>query len=423
MLIGFYFFTMAMKLLRRLHQLKNSFMKTLCYFFISCFAMTNISFAQVCNSQVLNKANNKFAVDVYKELLKINESVFFSPYSIYVALSMTMEGAKGNTLAEMQHTLYSTSNSVCLQKDIKNTQQEFNRLLAFGDSIRTANSLWVQKGMDVLPSFYKAVKENYNAELNKTDFINATELSRKNINSWVEKQTNNRIKNLLAKAVLTKLTRMVLVNAIWFKGKWKTPFSHDATYDDKFYTAKETTTAPFMHRTMAIKYAEDELVQAIELPYQSDKIAMVVLLPAKGKENAFENKFSQEQVDNWLDNMKPQEVNISLPKFKMETGFETGELLKELGMKKVFTNDADFSAISETTQLKIDKVIHKAFIEVDEDGTEAAAATAVVMMKITSAMPVQRVVKIFKADRPFTFLLYDRESKTILFMGKMAKPQ
>jgi serpin B len=423
MLMNANFVTIVMKLLvyRITTPTKNIFMRSVILFFTGCLFIVNSALAQQddCNGNELSTANNKFALDVYKALLKKNEPVFFSPFSIYTALSMTMEGAKGNTLAEMQHTLYNTSG--CLKKEIGNTQQKFNQLLAAGDSIRTVNSLWVQKGMDVLPSFYETVQENYNAGLNTTDFINAAEPSRKIINDWVEQQTNNRIKELLAKGVLNKLTRMVLVNAIWFKGKWKNPFTHEATRNDKFYGIKETITTPFMHETMTVNYMEDGTVQAIELPYQSNKLSMIILLPGKGKEEEFENKL-QQQADNWLKNMKPQEVAISLPKFRMETGFEASELLKGLGMKEAFSNDADFLGISVKEPLKIDKVIHKAFIQVDEDGTEAAAATAVVMMKITSAMPVQRVVKIFKADRPFTFLLCDRESKTILFMGKMEKP-
>lgn len=391
-------------------------------FLITCVLVANSVFSQDCNNQVFSTANNKFAVDVYKALLKKKQPVFFSPYSIYSALSMTMEGAKAATLLEMQRTLYGSGIAACLQKGLTNSQQQFNQLSAKGDSIRTANSLWIQKGLEVLPSFYKAVKDNYSAVLNEADFINAAEPARKNINSWVEKQTNNRIKELLAKGVLTKLTRMVLVNAIWFKGKWKAPFEHEATHDDKFYAEKETVKVPFMHKAGFTNYAEDELAQVIEMPYQSDKISMAIILPVKGKENEFENEFNQEKLDSWLRNTKPQDVNISLPKFKMEGGFDASELLQNMGMKKAFTDDADFSGITVKEQLKIDKVIHKAFIEVDEDGTEAAAATAVVMMKVTSVMPVQKVVKIFKADRPFTFLLFDNEGKAILFMGKVEKP-
>lgn len=377
-------------------------------------------FSQNCTTPALGPSNNRFAFDMYKGLLDQEGTVFFSPYSIYSALQMTADGAKGKTATEMQQVLYSKDNLACIHNDISKSQQRYNSLLATGDSIHVANSLWIQNSFPLNSSFVNQVKNNYQASISEMDFIKNAEGERKKINEWVEEQTNKRIKELLAQGMVTPGTKLVLVNTIWLKAKWLTPFDHDNTREDIFHAQAMDIKKPFMHMTTGVNYAEDENMQLIELPYKSQKLSMLVLLPVKGHEKIVADKLNADQLVNWIGAMKMERTAIGLPKFKLNSSFNLNEMLKRLGMKTSFTDDADFSGISKTG-LKISEVIHKAFIEVDEAGTEAAAATAVVMVATGMAHP--QPYKTFKADRPFVFFLYDKEAKTILFMGKLDKPE
>ncbi len=388
--------------------------------FYFSFLIASNCFAQNCTAPALGPANNRFGFDMYKKLLQQKGTVFFSPYSIFSALQMTADGAKGATAVEMRQTLYSKDNLDCIHTDINKSQQRYKNLLATGDSIHVANSLWIQNSFPLNASFVNAARDIYKASVREMDFIKNTEGSRKMINDWVEQQTNKRIKDLLGPGMVSAETKLVLVNTIWLKAKWLFPFTADKTWDEIFYAADKDLKVPFMHNTRPVNYAEDETMQAIELPYKSQKISMLVFLPLKGKETEFAKKMDADQVTKWTGDMKMQKTAISLPKFKLNSSFNLNDMLKQLGMRTAFSDMADFSGISKTG-LKISNVIHKAFIEVDEDGTEAAAATAVTM-QTTSMAPRPEPVKVFKADRPFVFFLYDKEAKTILFMGKMEKP-
>ena len=383
--------------------------------------MSVFLFAQPCTTPSLRTANNQFAFDVYKGLLKGSSPVFFSPYSIYTALHMTGEGANGITATEMQQTLHSTGIVNCIRQDIQYSLKQFNLSEEMGDSIRTANALWLQDGFPVNPDFSNLVADSYKAGLHMTDFSNNPEGGRQAINTWTADQTNNRIKELLVKGVVTTGTRLVLVNTIWFKGKWTDPFKKENTAEKMFYAEKDSVKVPFMNNTSVVKYAENELAQLIELPYRSNKLSMYIILPVKGKETDFEKSFNEEKLRGWLDTMQAEKTSIHLPKFKMECSFQLGDMLQSLGMHSAFTLAADFSGISQTP-LKISAVIHKSFIEVDEAGTEAAAATAVVMTRSVSVQLPEKPRKVFTADHPFIFMLCDRETKTILFMGKLNKP-
>ncbi len=387
---------------------------SLCVFLV--FAGT--CFAQDCATPALGTANNKFGLDVYRALLQQKGSVFFSPYSIFSALQMTADGAKGTTAAEMLQTLYSKDNPGCIHAYINKSQERYERLLSTGDSIHIANSLWVQNSFPTDTSFANKVTGIYKASIREMDFINKTEETRKTINDWVEVQTHQRIKELLVPGTISRETKIVLVNTIWLKANWLFPFDPHNTKDEMFYSNDMETKTSFMHTTRAVNYTENEIMQAVELPYQSKKISMLVFLPVKGKENEFAQKMDAGQFTQWIDSMETQKTAISLPKFKMNSSFNLNVILQQLGMHTAFSTTADFSGISKT-HLEISDVIHKAFIEVDEDGTEAAAATSVTMM--TRSIP-PTPTRVFKADRPFVFFLYDKEAKTILFMGKMEKP-
>lgn len=388
-------------------------------FILSC----SLSFSQTpCSSPVFSKASNQFSFDMYRQLSKQGGPVFFSPYSIHSILDLTAAGAKGETLKGMQQVLHTEGTGNCLLTDCRDNLQRFNTGDLNADSIYTANRLWIQRGLEINPAFTATATDYFGAGLYDADFIKNGEGSRKIINGWVEQQTRERIKELIPVNVINASTRMVLVNALWFKGSWASPFEKHNTRPDKFFTVKDTVTTSFMNDMLQLNYMEDETAQLVELPYKSNKRSMLILLPVKDREQEFENTFSYPGLENRIAAMRRQKVNISLPKFKMETSFDLSETLSSMGMPAAFSDMADFSGISNKTSLKISNVLHKAFIEVDENGTEAAAATAVLMVLTTSAHPNPVPVKIFKANRPFVFLLRDNETGVILFMGKVGKP-
>ncbi|MBL0153524.1 MAG: serpin family protein [Chitinophagaceae bacterium] len=307
----------------------------ICLLWLS-FLMSTLIFAQPCTTPSLRTANNQFAFDIYKGLLKGSSPVFFSPYSIYTALHMTGEGANGITATEMQQTLHSTGLVNCIRQDIQYSLKQFKLLEQMGDSIRTANALWLQEGFPVNPEFSSLVADSYQAGLHMTNFSNNPEVGRQAINTWTAEQTNNRIKELLVKGVVTTGTRLVLVNTIWFKGKWADPFKKENTAEKMFYAEMDSVKVPFMNNTSVVKYAENELAQLIELPYRSNKLSMVIVLPVKGREVDFEKSFNEEKLRGWMDSMQSEKTSIHLPKFKMECTFQLGDMLQSLGMHSAF---------------------------------------------------------------------------------------
>jgi serpin B len=288
-----------------------------------------------------------------------------------------------------------------------------------------ANSLWGQKDYKWLQPFLETCKANYGSGLTEVDFKTAFEEARVKINKWVEEKTNEKIKDLIPVGGLNNLTCLVLVNAIWFKGDWKSQFKKEATKDEPFWNSgTEKVTAPLMHQKQDFKYLEAEGVQLLEMPYVGEKVSMVVILPKEkaglGKVEAGLTGVKLEQWLKTLDQARAQEVQVYLPKFTLTYG--TKEMMKSfeaLGMTLPFQGgSADFSGMDGQKGLCISKIFHKAFVAVDEEGTEAAAATAVVMTR-TSVPPPPPV---FRADHPFVFLIRDKTNGNILFLGRLAKP-
>ncbi|MCX6319826.1 MAG: serpin family protein [Bacteroidetes bacterium] len=392
-------------------------------FVCTAFLFSQAIPAQIpCSSPVMGKASNQFSFDLYRQLSEKNGALFFSPFSIHSILDLTAEGARTQTLADMQQALHTKGIDNCIRNDNRDNLLRFNRGDEAGDSIYTANSIWLQKGLNAEPAFSSTANNYYSAGLRETDFIANAEGSRASINKWVEQITRERIKELIPADLIKPTTRMVLVNALWYKAPWAFPFRIENTSPDKFYTHGDTVMAPFMKNTLPANYMEDELAQMVELPYKSGKRSMLALLPVAGKEKEFEQSLTAASVEQRIAALKKQKVQVRLPKFKMETQFDLSTVLQNMGMSRAFSNNADFSGISQTTSLKISNVVHKAFIEVNENGTEAAAATAVLMVLTTSAHIDPVPVKIFNANRPFVFMIRDNETGIILFMGKMNKP-
>ena len=365
-------------------------------------------------------SNNQFAFDIYSQLSKDDKNVFVSPWSIVAALGMTYEGARGDTAKEIANVFHFTQTDAERRASFAKIHNEFNER---NDNYKlyTANALWAQEGYNFLDDYLNTVSKYYAGKTTNLDFRTKTEESRKTINSWVEGQTNNKIKDLFPQGTLDPMTRLVLTNAIYFKGTWVKEFDKDKTTDAPFYkTPSQTVNVPMMQRTddeARFNYAETENLQVLEMPYKGEKLSMLVLLP-KGDISSLESKLNAENLAQWRSMLNMQEVKVYMPKFTFETKYFLKDTLMAMGMPLAFTaGDADFSGMDGTNYLYIDTVIHQAFVEVNEEGTEAAAATGV-GIKATAIMQEN----IFRADHPFIFIIQDRETGNILFMGRMSDP-
>lgn len=368
--------------------------------------------------------NNAFAMDLYGRLASGNQkNVFFSPTSVQTALAMTWAGARGATAEQMAKTLH-------LQNDPGGAEQlgAFLRSLnGNGDQrayeLNVANALWGMKGYPFLPAYLQTVEKEYGGHLAELDFATAPDAARQTINDWVAGQTHDKIKDLMPAGSVTPATRLVLTNAIYFKGKWDLPFPKSQTHDAEFTAGDgQKVKVPLMYQQAHLRYAEDDAVQMLELPYGHGELAMRIFLPkAADGLPAFERGLTEKRLTDLAAQATSPEVRVSLPRFKLETGYELQEDLPAMGMRLAFTpGQADFSGMSSAERFYIDLVVHKAFVQVDEEGTEAAAATGVGMR--ATAMQRPSPPKIFRADHPFLFAIVHRASGAMLFMGRLENP-
>ena len=372
------------------------------------------------------QADSQFAWELYGQLdrEKSGENLFFSPTSISLALTMTAAGAKGRTEAEMAQVLHLTGN-------LPQAHAAYHALLEQwnaggkdrGYQLRVANRLWGQKGDSFLETFLALTRHEYGAEMGIVDFAHQTEAARREINSWIEKQTAEKFKNLIPEGAIDGRTSLVLTNAIYFKADWMSPFKKEATHDEDFTdTAQQKVKVPLMRQKGFFPYMEDDSLQAVELGYKGGGLTMLVLLPKKPDGlPELEKSLSAGKIDEVRSKCKSRETILFLPKFKFDASFSLNKTLETLGMKAAFGADADFSGIDGKRDLCISDVIHKAFVDVNETGTEAAAATGVVMAR--AARPNQAPPAIFRADHPFVFMICDRRDGSVLFLGRMANPQ
>jgi serine protease inhibitor len=366
------------------------------------------------------KGNNAFAFDLYGRLRETEGNLFFSPYSVEAALAMTSAGARGRTLEEMEKTLHYPP-----QEQLHPAFKALNARLngepgaKRGYQLSTANRLWGRKGYGFRPEFLKVTKDHYGAGLEEVDFGGDAEGARKTINAWVEKETHDKIKDLLKPGAVKGGTRLVLTNAIYFKGDWRYQFKKDATREQPFTLADgKQVKAPLMQQKGRFRYGELGDVQVLELPYAGKELSMLVLLPKKADGLAdLEKGLSADRLAAALGRLHEFEVEVTLPKFKTTSEFELAKELSELGMPTAFTPEADLSGISGGRDLYISQVVHKAFVEVNEEGTEAAAATAVVVDP-TGAVPMP----VFRADHPFVYLIRDNQTGAVLFLGRLSDP-
>lgn len=373
------------------------------------------------------KGSNAFAVDLYGRLSAQPGNLFFSPESISTAFAMTYAGAHGQTAAEMAHVFHFTLPPERLHPAIGALLAGMNAPHQ-GYSLSVADALWAEKDENFLPAYLKLVETNYGAGFHPVDFKTAPDSVRATINQWVEKQTNNKIQNLLGPGTVTPLSRLILTNAIYFKAAWADQFNKSATENKDFHlSASRTIQAPTMYNSGGYYYLKGPSFQALLLPYEKDEISMLILLPdSVDGLPALERSLTAENLEKWSTALSYQhEVIVYLPSFKITQQFELNSTLESLGMTTAFdANSADFSAMTGDKSLHISAAIHKAYIDVDENGTEAAAATAVIVAMAT-AMP-SRIPPpppiYFTVDHPFLFLIRDNASGAILFMGRVTDP-
>jgi serpin B len=415
------------------------------------------------NARLAARGNNCFALELYQKLQGEKGNLFLSPYSISTALAMTYAGARGQTQEQMAQVLCFPTSKNAAQPRVEGvppsnrgqdardtggsppgagvpqaraplTPEDFAK--AFSEivkelnarggkgtyELRVANALWGQQDSEFLPAFTRLVEDQYRGHLERVNFVKAAEKARRTINAWVEKQTNGKIKDLIGPGLLDGMTRLVLTNAIYFKGTWASQFQKDQTQDEPFTLADGGKVhVPMMNQKARFGYGETDTLQVLEMPYVGQELSMVVLLP---KESAglsdLEKALTVENVSKWLGGVHKQEVIVAVPKLKMTHKFSLGAVLQAMGMTNAFSSQADFSGMTGRRDLFISAVVHQAYVDVNEEGTEAAAATGVTM-KLTAIAPGK--VPVFRADHPFLFLIRDIRSGSILFLGRTMNPK
>ena len=379
----------------------------------------------VSNGELLTLAenNNKFAFAIFDKIYDNEDgNIFFSPYSISKALVMNFAGARAETKAEMASVFnFDMDNDEQLHRNFNGLDLQLNHDTE-NYTFSVLNSIWIQKNYPILKSYLDTIKVNYGAKLRTLDYIKETEASRIMINNWVEEQTHELIQDIIPKGAIDELTRVVLVNTVYFKGEWLFPFYETLTNNDTFRLEDGSTqTIPFMRQmdNLRYKYLKGDTFQVIALPYLGSKTSMLIVLPEKGKfVNSINNIEDIYQKTN--ENMMAENIAIlKIPKFEFTTPlYNIKEHLKSLGMNNAFSSSADFGNMTSDNTLRIDSILHKAFIKIDEKGTEATASTVVIDSNVTGSLnPI-----VFDADRPFIFFIKDNMTHQILFMGVMKEP-
>ena len=406
---------------------------------IDCGCVTNtqpsrpvvpIPVVPIPKAEPIIEANNQFALDFYANLKdkKEGENIFFSPYSISTAMAMLYEGARNETAKEIQSVFHFPEDQSVRRSSFAVANSYLNRG-GMPYDLNTANALWVEKSFSLQDAFKATLMEFYMGEAFAVDFKGAAEKERKRINQWVENNTMGKIKDLLPENSLSTYTRLVLTNAIYFKGKWEKPFEKRETKDEDFWlNESQKETVPMMSKTDSFNYAETERLQVLEMAYEGGDLSMLILLP-KGKTQedlkSLEESLTAENMNLYRESLENTEVEVFIPRFTFERGYNLKENLTEMGMPLAFDSqgqeqDNGFSGISkEQKLLYVEGVFHKAFVNVDEEGTVAAAATGVVMEK---GLKLKSYPPVFKADHPFLFLIQERTTGYTLFMGKVANP-
>ena len=399
----------------------------LCIAFQGLSARAETPSSPTADRSKLVESNNAFAVDLYGQLRTQSGNLFFSPVGVSTALAMTYAGARGETASEMAKTLHFTLPPGRLDLAMGALLSDFNAThVAY--RLRVANALWVQRDFRILDGFLKQNKTDYGTALFRVDFKGTTEATRLTINRWVDQKTEDKVKDLLQAGVLSSDARLLLTDAIYFKSDWQTQFRKDETKDGEFILSPiRQVIAPMMHQSGRFNYLEGDTFRALELPYERSEVSLLVFLPNRYDGlSDFERSLNASNVRQWLSQLRPvPKVILALPRFKINQEFELRETLGTMGMRTAFSQStANFSGISGDRKLFLSAIIHKTFVELNEEGTEAAAASEVfgVAGMIGLGGVAEEPPIPFTVDHPFIFLIRDNHSGSILFMGRVADP-
>jgi len=372
------------------------------------------------------KAVNAFGIDLYGQIRKPEGNLVFSPYSVSMTLTLAYVGARGKTESQMAKALRFNFGQPRVKEAFSTLSEQ---VLSAGKEktaeINIANALWAEKTYTLLKEFLESARIGPDSVVRQLDFRHSPDAGRNTINGWVAGQTKGRIKDLIASGMISADTRLVLTNAIYFKGAWDFPFKKTLTKPEPFTLLDGSkVNVPTMSLVKSFGYAEAPELQVLEMPYKGRELSMIVLLPDKNKRlEEFEKSLTVDKIDQWIGNLHIQTAKVYLPRFKMTSDFQLGKALARLGMSDAFSaSAADFSGMTGHKDLFIGECIHKAFVEANEEGTEAAAATAVVMPTGMAPTEPPPRIPIFRADHPFLFLIRHKPSGSILFIGRVTKP-
>jgi serpin B len=367
--------------------------------------------------------NTEFGVALYPLIARPDENLFFSPFSITQAFAMVYAGARGSTAQQMeqalrfplsQEQLHPAMNALDLALKSRAVQTQGPKVVP--PELRVVNATWGQSGFAFEPAFLDVLAQHYGTGMHAVDFSTEAESLRTRINDWVAGQTHDRIKDLLPEGSVTSDTKLALTNALYFRGEWAEHFAPGSTHPADFHLlGGGTQQVQMMRRTFWIPYKQGEDFQAFALPYSGGAFRMLFIIPDSGQLPAVEARLSAEFLDSLRGTLASRVLDISLPRFRVETEFSLISALQQLGMTDAFSNTADLSGISQETRLKLSAAQHKAFVSVDEVGTEATAATGLIAVPISTPEPLT-------VDRPFLFLIEDVETRTVLFLGRIVKP-
>jgi serpin B len=394
-------------------------------FFQAAVVFTQAPLSSASDQAEAVKGSNAFAIDLYAQLRGQPGNLFFSPESISADFAMAYAGARGQTATEIEKVFHFTLPQEKLHPAEGALLKQMNGQHQ-GYELHVADALWAQKDASFLPAYLTLVQTDYAAGFRSVDFKSSPEAVRATINQWVEQQTNDKIQNLLGPGTVTPATRLLLTNAIYFKGTWLDPFDVDWTDEEEFHlTAKQSIKTQMMNRNGSYRYYDGGTFQELEMPYKGEELAMIILLPKEiGGLPALERSFTAAAASEWIQKLEPVgKVILTLPRFTMTQQFELSSTLSAMGMPQAFSGAADFSGMTGKPDFTISAAIHKAFIDVNEQGTEAAAATAIEMVATAMQRPNNEPPPIvFDADHPFLFLIRDTSTGAILFLGRVEDP-
>ena len=372
----------------------------------------------------LQRGANDFAASIYQQLARGQENLVFSPFSVFTALSMTLEGARGQTARQIAAALHQPYPNPQYAQSLAALTSELAKTAGGSAStLLNANALWIDRGFRVQADFRKTLETAYGAPPGEVDFSTDTESARRQINSWTGQHTNGKIPELFSSGSLTNETRLVMSTAVYFNGKWQSAFRVAETRPAPFHLpGGASAETKFMNQTGKFGYRETAQMQILEMKYAGGTLAFDIVLPKSADGlPTLEKSLNGAVVAEWLSSLAPRTVEVALPKFRSESEFSLRDVLAQLGMRDAFQRSADFSGIDDRRDLFLSVVRHKAFVDVSEEGTEAAAATGIGVSLVSAVVSPARVS--FRADHPFLFFIRDTRTGLLLFAGRLFNPR